>query len=542
MNATSPETIDCILLDYESGFYHVDVHIAGKGLASVRDNGALVPGPHRNVTEAARMDSPYPVFFLAASVSGVSPSVGSLMGGTVVTISGSGFSLIPSRVSVTLGNFACDVIESSTASITCITSGTGADEESSVNAPVNVYINNFPASSTVEFTYAASATPSIENVTHANPKVGARDILTITGQDLSGATVTVKLLQFGELFGASTSVCNTMSVSATEIACIVPELSAGLYKVVVQVSDKGYSKEASDGAADIEYELSVDSFSPLSGGNGGGLRLTIRGSGFSSILSDSFTITVCDNECNIVSSTYSSVSCILAANAVTDPTSEGTSCSVNVTSNEVSVSAVDQFTFSAQLTPTIDYFTPDSGGTAGGTILEIIGNGFWPEGVTSADQLTSSNLTVTIDGAPCDWSQQSLLPDATSIRCRTSSHRTTLDAQVEVFVDGKGKAVYPVGPITYKYVDRWSSPFTWGGMHPPAKGESVYIQAGQTVLLDTSTPVLNLVLIEGELIFEDEQDVSLDARYIFINTGKLQVCTVCFVMTYRACACGATCT
>lgn len=528
-NATSAETIECTLVDYESGFYHVDVHVAGKGLASVRDNAALAPGPHRNATEAARSNSPYPVVFLAASIRGVSPSVGSIMGGTEITISGSGFSPILSRVSVMLGNCLCDVTDASLDSITCVTSACdalGADEERSVRAEVNVKVNNFSTTSAVEFTYAASATPSIVNVSHSNPKVVAGDTLTIAGQNLSGASVVVKLLQPGELFGASASVCITVTVSATEINCIVPELSAGLYKAVVQVSDQGYSKEASDGTADVNYGLSVESFSPLTSGHGGGLTLTITGSGFSSIPSDSFSISVCQKQCNIVSMMYSNVSCLLPPSAVTDPATETVSCAVSVTSNQVSVIAVDQFNFTAQLTPTINHITPTSGGTAGGTILEITGSGFWPEGVTSADQLMATDLTVTIDGALCDWSQQTPLPDDTSIHCRTSSHRTTLNAEVEVFVARKGRAVSLQGTAMFKYVDRWSSIFTWGGMSPPLEGESVYIQAGQTVHLDTDTPVLNLILIEGELIFEDEQDVSLQAKYIFINNGKLQVCTM----------------
>lgn len=527
-NSTSAETIECTLADYESGFYHVDVHVAGKGLASVRDNAALAPGPHRNATEAARVNSPYPVFFLAASINGVSPSMGSVMGGTKVNISGTGFSPILSRVSVMLGNCLCDVIEASTDSITCVSSVCEnlAEEENDVRAEVNVIVNTFPTTSTEKFTFAASATPCVVNVFHSNPKVGAGDILTIAGVNLSGAGVIVKLLQPGELFGASSSVCVPVSASATEINCTVPELSAGLYKVVVQVSDKGYSKESSGGAADIVYGLSVDSFSPSASGFGGGLILTIAGSGFPSTPSESFSISVCHRQCTIVSLMYSSVSCILPPITLTNPNPETVSCSVNVTSNQISVTAMDQFNYSSQLTPTIDHITPSSGGTAGGTILEITGSGFWPEGVTSAGQLTSTSLTVAIDGAPCDWSQQTPLPNATFIRCRTSSHRTTLNAELEVVIAGKGKAISLKGTFMFKYVDRWSSNFTWGGLPPPLEGESVYIQAGQTVLLDTDTPVLNLILIEGELIFEDEHDVSLQARYIFINNGRLQVCTV----------------
>jgi hypothetical protein len=39
------------------------------------------------------------------------------------------------------------------------------------------------------------------------------------------------------------------------------------------------------------------------------------------------------------------------------------------------------------------------------------------------------------------------------------------------------------------------------------------------VILDTKTPVLNLVNVEGQLIFDHEGDISIDAHFITVIDG-----------------------
>lgn len=59
---------------------------------------------------------------------------------------------------------------------------------------------------------------------------------------------------------------------------------------------------------------------------------------------------------------------------------------------------------------------------------------------------------------------------------------------------------------------------TWAGQPPPKAGESVIIPAGQNILYDLpASPVLVLIVVEGRLIFEDTQDVALDAHYIMVR-------------------------
>lgn len=83
----------------------------------------------------------------------------------------------------------------------------------------------------------------------------------------------------------------------------------------------------------------------------------------------------------------------------------------------------------------------------------------------------------------------------------------------------------------YRYVNRWSDPTTWGEEFLPAEGESVWIPAGLNVLVDVdSTPILNAVIVEGEIIFESNENNRLhqrhfDCHYIYVHKGSLEAGT-----------------
>lgn len=208
------------------------------------------------------------------------------------------------------------------------------------------------------------------------------------------------------------------------------------------------------------------------------------------------------------------MTCVLDTTSVPSPFDTDNSCVMTIEFGGHSQTSTDQFQFLGFLTPRLYRITPSVGGTAGGTTVTLEGQGFLPG--------TSDNVVVAIDGTLCEATTVEN-SDFTYV-CLTGSHSTTLEAEVKVYVPGKGNALPFSEPVRYEYVDLWSSPFTWGGGPLPGEGDSVYIKSGQTVFLDISPPVLKLVLIEGVLIFQDEQDLHLQATYVFINTGKLQVC------------------
>ena len=56
--------------------------------------------------------------------------------------------------------------------------------------------------------------------------------------------------------------------------------------------------------------------------------------------------------------------------------------------------------------------------------------------------------------------------------------------------------------LVYRYASAWSSDTTWGGEFAPLEMESVYVPTGLNLLVDVdSTPELNLIMVEGSLIF-----------------------------------------
>lgn len=130
-------------------------------------------------------------------------------------------------------------------------------------------------------------------------------------------------------------------------------------------------------------------------------------------------------------------------------------------------------------------------------------------------------MTVSIAGASC--SIQSI--SATTITCLTGSFaQTSVTAPVIVNSGNGGNAI---GSAQFQYIDLWSSPWTWGGDAPPEEGTIVSIDSGKTVYFDTTTPILKAVIIDNaSLIFDDSQDVALNAEYILVvNGGRLQIGT-----------------
>ena len=71
------------------------------------------------------------------------------------------------------------------------------------------------------------------------------------------------------------------------------------------------------------------------------------------------------------------------------------------------------------------------------------------------------------------------------------------------------------------YIDRWSSPYTWGCVDEsckPKEGDIVHVSAGQVLLLDETTPVIKLLVIEGgKVIWARKSGIELHAEYVVIT-------------------------
>ena len=520
--SSTPEfdEIQCTVADYESGYYFVDVFVGGKGYASVNPT-ELVPSDIRNSTFSANFQSIYPTFFLIATANTINPLSGSLLGGTLVDISGSGFSYLPSHLDVQIANAPCNIITSSFSRIQCLT--TAASTSTTTSAQVRIRINGFPVNSSLQFEQSSQSTPTVTQLDCHS--VARGDQIMITGSKFGSneTEVKVQVIRSFREFDISSTIhsCLVSSINDTIITCTVPTKAAGGYHVHVLVQGLGFADIVGNNF--LSYPLAIDSFSPTSGGNGGGITLVVDGAGFPDISSgddfSSIVVTLCNNqvECSVTESSFLHLMCTLGVNSQSEQ-----NCSITVNYNGMTETSSELFQFAPLLTPELTDLSPTIGGTAGGTNVTLTGTGFFPINATSAADLEEDDIVITIDGAVCEWYGLDYQLTETSVTCRTGMHRTTLQAMVRLYVRGKGFAIHHE-ETSFEYVDRWSSHFTWGGNALPSEGESVYIKLGQTVYLDISPPVLNLLLIEGTLVFEDDQDLHLQAKYIFINGGKLQV-------------------
>ena len=440
------------------------------------------------VAGAGHADATGSVVSSQALADTITPSQGSIHGGQTVVIAGNGFSGITKDTSVAAGTESCQVEAVTAASVTCVTPA-GAD--GSVDFVVTSGGVEFPA---VSFTYdSATATPTVATVTPASG-TGAQS-LTIDGDNFgSSPVVTV---------GATD--CVVTASTSSSISCDLPAVAGGDYAVVVLAPEFGLSN------SDVTYEseLTASSMSPLTGSFGGGSLLTITGTGFDTETDP--TVTVCSADCAVVSVTDTEIQCRTPANS--GSVTEDCAVSVSQASGK-SVDLADSFTYDDSLTPQVSSVSPQRGGTGGGTSITITGTGF-----------AASGNKVMIDGSECDITAES----ESSITCLTNSHDGCIDVAVTVEVPGAGYGQVPDdGSADFYYIDRWNSIWTWGGTETPQVDEFIVITAGQTILLDTSTPILAFLLIDGgKLMYDREADgLNLQSKYILIiNGGALEIGT-----------------
>ena len=274
------------------------------------------------------------------SITAVSPTTGSTAGGTIVTISGSGFA--PDATVAFGGTDATTMSVVNTREIEVLTPPGPVG-----SVPVTVSESGVTASGPL-FTYAG---PSIASLTPSTGSTAEGTIVTIAGSGFAPDAA----VSFGGVAAATVSV-----VSPTEIQTIAPAGTAGT--VLVTVSDGTVASNGSLFTYTAVPPPSITSLTPASGYASGGTVVTIAGSGFAS------TATV---EFGKIASPLVSVlsSDLLQAVAPAEPPgSLGVVVTVGSTSSDLGI-----FTY---LDPSITSITPAAGSIAGGTIVTITGDGF----------------------------------------------------------------------------------------------------------------------------------------------------------------------
>ncbi len=69
----------------------------------------------------------------------------------------------------------------------------------------------------------------------------------------------------------------------------------------------------------------------------------------------------------------------------------------------------------------------------------------------------------------------------------------------------------------------WSNATQWPNQVLPPSNSRVEVPYEWNLLLDMSTPVLNYLEINGNLIFDNSQNITLQGQYIWVKKGTIRI-------------------
>jgi hypothetical protein len=310
------------------------------------------------------------------TISQINPSTGSTAGNTTVVITGTNFI---GATSVTFGGKAATSFMVNTGptppagtQITAVTpSGSGT---------VNVAVTTPGGTATVANGYAyTAAAPTVTSISPSSGPTQGGTLITITGANFSGQPqVTV-----GGVQASSVTL-----ISSTQIQAVTPA-GTGTKDVVVTTS---FASSATSAADQFIYTtgspppaplptIAPSGISPASGPTAGGQNVTITGTGFTGASSVTFN-SVAATKLQVVSDTQ--------ITATTPPGAAGPATVLVTTPGGTASSTAYSYVPAA---PTVTSITPNTGTTAGGTFVTIIGTNFLAGAVVSIGA-APTNVTV----------------------------------------------------------------------------------------------------------------------------------------------------
>ena len=243
-------------------------------------------------------------FSLRPSIQSISPTTGSQMGGTILTIRGDGFSPDLNQTSGEIAGAPCKILSISYTQIQCRTPAKNASQALAVVVKVNGMESNCDSNVGCSFTYSAAKTPKVDSVT-PSAIVGSENIIRMYGSGLPSRAVDL------EVKIGSTS-CVVRSSSQYSASCRVGSVVAGKHDLKIHVAGQGFAMFEAGASSAIDSLAIVSSIAPTEGSIMGGTELSIKGSGFDPTAGQT-TVKIGANFCTTVRVTSSEVVCRTSA-------------------------------------------------------------------------------------------------------------------------------------------------------------------------------------------------------------------------------------
>lgn len=215
-------SIKCNLSSLTAGSHLVRVHVAVKGYAA----------------SSIRVEVP-------GVITSVSPSSGSVMGGTKVTITGFGFK--PDDTRVTFGDKECLQPTATPFTIECTT-----PEGTSGNVTIQVTSNSITYTDQPIYAYDPDLTPNITSVTPSSGSSGQPVNISGTGFSNTASDISVHI---------GNAECLVRESTEIQVICNLGIHSAGEFLISLKHNIHGNAI----GSVSFMYSLAINSFSPNAG-------------------------------------------------------------------------------------------------------------------------------------------------------------------------------------------------------------------------------------------------------------------------------------
>jgi hypothetical protein len=299
---------------------------------------------------------------VAPTVASISPSVGTTLGGELLTLTGTGFDIVNGIASVTLGGSNCAIEGTPTAtSLTCRTTAHAAGSVALVLT--NDDANSQAVTNAAFFDYFEPPTISSIDIPNGSADGGTTIRITGTGFNNAGGT-SITIGGFA---------CTTVTyVSPTTIDCVTGAATPGTYTITITNFDGQTVTRSSYTYDPPPVFTSLNNSEGSTGGN----SLIINGSNFQT----SPTVTVGGAACTVTFDNSGQITCTLPAGAL------GAQDIVITNPDGQSVTATGAFTYVAA--PTVTSVAPSIIDSSATTSITINGTGFLD---------TASAPTVVID-------------------------------------------------------------------------------------------------------------------------------------------------